>query len=140
MTMQINQVISKRLGARSQFAHRVAASVAVRFLFVALLASLVAITGCATNRSHHSIVGTWSEAGTATLLTFQADGMVKIITGGETTTGTYSFDPPGKLTLRFDGATPKPGPHRATCKLSGDRMQLDWAEGGNARYVRLSRE
>ncbi len=138
--MQINQVIRKRPGARSQSARRAAASVAVKFIFVALLASLVAITGCATNRSHGSIVGTWSEEGTATLLTFQADGMVKIITGAETTTGTYSFDPPAKLTLRFDGATPKPGPHRATCKFSGDHMQLDWAEGGNARYTRLSRE
>ncbi|MFO1487930.1 MAG: hypothetical protein U1F65_05585 [Verrucomicrobiota bacterium] len=98
---------------------------------------LLIIAGCATSQSQRGIFGTWSEEGTATLLTFQADGMVKVTTGTEITMGTYSFEPPARLTLRFDGTTPRPGPHAAKCELRGDHMQLVWAEGGKARYTRL---
>ena len=104
-----------------------------------MLILLLIIAGCATSQSQRGILGTWSEEGTGTLLTFQADGMVKVTTGTEITMGTYSFEPPAKLTLRFDGTTPKPGPHAAKCELRGDHMQLLWAEGGKARYTRLSR-
>lgn len=108
-----------------------------RFL-LCLLIPLLAMTGCAT-QSQNTIIGTWSEAGTATLIQFQADGLVKVITGTETTAGTYSFEPPSTLTLRFDGATGKPGPHRATCSLRGDSMQLQWSGGETLQYTRLEK-
>src|SRR4051812_21030083 len=104
-----------------------------------LLITILAMTGCVTHQSQDRIVGTWSEAGTATLIEFQADGVVKVIIGTQTNRGTYSFEPPGTLTLRFDGATTKPGPHRPVCSLHGDHMQLSWADGDTLQYTRLKR-
>ena len=111
----------------------------MKVFFAGLLVALFAITGCVTHQSHDSIVGTWSEAGTATLIDFQADGVVKITTGIQTTAGTYSFEPPNTVTLRFDGTTSKPGPHRAVCSLHGDQMRLRWADGETLQYTRLKR-
>ena len=97
----------------------------------------LALTGCGKHKPQESIVGTWSEAGTATLLTFQSDGVVKITAGTETTVGTYSFEPPSTLTLRFDGSAPKPGPFQPACTLQGDRMQLRWDDRETVQYSRL---
>ncbi len=100
-----------------------------------LLMVLLCLAGC--NRSQNSIVGVWSEAGTGTVIRFESDGIVRIIAGSVTTTGTYSFEPPSSLTLRFDGSAPKPGPHKPVCSLHGDTMQLKWA--GDDTLVQYNR-
>lgn len=109
----------------------------MKTLAACLVGLHVAVAGCVTNQPQEKLVGTWSEAGTATLITFQADGVVKIVTGTQTTQGTYSFEPPQALTLRFDGAAQRPGPHHPVCTLNGDRMQLRWDDKETFQYSRL---
>ena len=111
----------------------------MKVLIACLLAVLSVGLGCGKHQAQDSIVGTWTEAGTATLLEIRADGVVKIIGGIKTNTGTYSFEPPSTLTVRFDGNTSKPGPHQAVCSVHGDEMQLEWDGGDTNQYKRLKK-
>jgi len=111
----------------------------MKALIACLLVVLSLGVGCSRRQTQDSIVGIWSEAGTATLLEIKPGGVVKIIGGIQTNTGTYSFEPPGTLTVRFDGNTSKPGPHQAVCLLKGDQMELQWSYGDTNQYNRLKK-
>jgi hypothetical protein len=111
----------------------------MKALIACLLVVLSLGVGCSRRQTQDSIVGIWSEAGTATLLEIKPGGVVKIIGGIQTNTGTYSFEPPSTLTVRFDGNTSKPGPHQAVCSLNGDQMELQWEYGETNQYQRIKK-
>ncbi|HHY86117.1 MAG TPA: hypothetical protein GYA07_11390 [Verrucomicrobia bacterium] len=86
------------------------------------------------------VAGSWSEIGTGAILRLGVDGIVQVVMGIETTTGTYSVDSATEMTLRFDGtAAGAQGPLKVKYVIVGDRMTLVWPDGNTTYYSRLPR-
>jgi hypothetical protein len=106
-----------------------------------LLVLAMVMAGCArAPETPMGVAGNWSELGTGAILRLGSDGIVQVVTGVETTSGTYSVDSQDRMTLRFDGtAAATQGPLTVRYVLQGNRMTLFWPEGNTMQYTRLEK-